>query len=88
MQISQKLTGIILSLILLSAGALYPLVPNSDFSENENRSLAKFPQLNIDSVFSGEFTSGIEKYLTDHIAGRDFGCGLRPTQGDLSELRK
>lgn len=72
MQMSQKLTGIILSLILLSAGALYPLVPNSDFSENENRSLAKFPQLNIDSVFSGEFTSGIEKYLTDHIAGRDF----------------
>lgn len=73
---SQRLTGIFLSVILISAAALYPIIPDKDFSENENRVLAKFPHLNIDSIFSGEFTSGLEKYLTDNIAGRDIWMSI------------
>ena len=42
-----------------------------DFSEWENRNLAKFPEISSDSVLSGEFGTGFERYLADHFVWRE-----------------
>ncbi len=41
------------------------------FSENENRTLAKVPQVSFENIKSGAFTSGIETYIADHFPMRD-----------------
>ena len=41
------------------------------FSETENRLLAAKPEFSVDALFSGEYTSDYEKYVTDQFVGRD-----------------
>lgn len=59
----------LLMLILLSVGSL--LLPDREFSENENRYLASMPRLTIDNIFNGKFQNGLESYFNDQIAFRD-----------------
>ena len=40
-------------------------------SESENRMLAGFPKLSAASLFSGEFMTGFESFLSDAFFGRD-----------------
>jgi len=46
------------------------------YSENEKRRLAEFPELSWESIKSGEFQSGLENYISDHLFGRDFFVGV------------
>ncbi len=48
------------------------LLPDKDFSPLENRNLQKPPKLSVESLGSGKFMSDAEKYVSDHIVGRDF----------------
>ncbi len=41
--------------------------PKLEFSEEENRLLAKPPVFSVENVFNGKFTSAVEKYFTDHF---------------------
>ncbi len=41
------------------------------YSETEKRNLQQFPIFDLPSVFSGEYTAKIEKYLTDQFFARD-----------------
>lgn len=47
------------------------LLPKEEFSEMENRFLQKPPELSIETVKNGKFMENSEKYVSDHIAGRD-----------------
>ena len=47
------------------------LLPKEEFSEMENRFLQKPPELSIETVKNGKFMENAEKYVSDHIAGRD-----------------
>ncbi len=47
------------------------LAPDRDFSENENRTLAKFPTFTWEGLTSGEFTTEVETYLADQFPARD-----------------
>lgn len=58
------------------------ILPKKDFSENENRYLAKFPEFSVESMLQGNFTDGINTWLTDHFPARDFFVGIK-TQSDL-----
>jgi len=61
-------------LLLLAVLGGYYLVgaPREEgFSETENRTLAAFPELNSETLFSGEFGESIETYLLDRFWGRD-----------------
>ncbi len=49
----------------------YFAVPGRDFSEMENRYLARFPRFSLKDLADGDFTSGVENYLNDQIIGRD-----------------
>lgn len=42
----------------------------SSYSEEENRTLAGFPELSAANIFSGDFGSQMENYLLDHFPGR------------------
>lgn len=61
--------SLVLFLVLISAGSL--LAPDRAFSGNENRYLAKMPELSLDSILNGDFQNGLEAYLNDQILGRD-----------------
>ena len=42
-----------------------------EFSENENRYLAKMPSISWESIKKGEFQDGFEEYIKDQIVFRD-----------------
>lgn len=46
--------------------------PEQEFSELENRYLAKPPKLSVETVLiNGSFMTNAEKYINDHVVGRD-----------------
>ena len=47
------------------------LLPDREFSEQENRYLQTAPRFTFSSLFNGKFTSAFETYLTDQFAFRD-----------------
>ena len=58
-------------------GAATLILPKKDFSELENKYLAKAPSLSIRSAVSGELSDGISEYLKDHFALRTGWISLR-----------
>ena len=60
-------------LLLLSMGIYYTfLAPrDSEFTEAENRTLAAFPEITAESVFSGRFGEEFEAYLLDRFPLRN-----------------
>ncbi len=61
------------SLLLLLLLAGFFLQPRQSFSELEKRELAKAPEF---SLRSGQWSSGVEDYLQDHLPGRSHLIGL------------
>lgn len=49
----------------------------SDYSENENRYLAKLPEISAQTVKSGEFMKNFEEYTSDRFILRDFFVSLK-----------
>lgn len=66
-----KINSIIISAIVIFFMIAFIFLPKSDFSENENRSLADFPEFDIEEILSGEYMSDITEYLSDHFPFRD-----------------
>jgi len=56
--------------------------PERTFSENENRTLATMPEFSLKKLFSGEFMSEYEEYITDQFFLRDEWIQLKT----LSEM--
>ena len=54
-------------LFIFSFAIMLAALPKKNFSETEKRVLAKFPKADFESVENGEFTDGLEKYLSDHL---------------------
>lgn len=54
----------------------YLLLPKTEFSEKEKRYLEKSPVFSGEELLSGSLGENIEKYMADHIPGRDFFVGL------------
>lgn len=77
---SEKLKNRILPvtflLFIFSFVIAFVLMPKKDFSESEKRVLAKFPEMNAESVMNGKFTDGLEKYLSDRFPLRDTFIGI------------
>ena len=51
-------------------------LPDKDFSESENRSLADFPKITLTSVTDGSFLKGLSDYVADQFPGRDLWISL------------
>ncbi len=53
------------------------LKPDTDFSEKENRMLAKMPDLTVGDVLDGTFSRDYETYLTDQFFWRNEWIGVK-----------
>ena len=49
----------------------------SDFSDSERRALAKFPEINLESVISGDFMKKFEDFTLDQFPERDGFRGIK-----------
>lgn len=64
-------------LIFLAVMALLLLFsPVKEYSENEKRYLAGYPEVTSANVLSGETQKQLEKFTADQIPGRDFFVGI------------
>ena len=63
------------ALILVFTGGFF-LSAKRDFSENENRKLAQFPEYSFTALKEGRFTDGIKEYVTDQFPMRDEFLGI------------
>ena len=70
-----SVTIVFLSFLIIVTALLFVL-PKAERSENEKRTLAAFPELTADSVFSGNFGKEFETYLADHFPMRDVFYGI------------
>jgi len=73
---TDRIAAFLLSAIVLSLAILLITLPKSDFSENENRSLAEKPSLTLTTLSDGSFMTGLSDYLIDRFPFRDFFVGL------------
>lgn len=66
------LTGAVLVLSLT-----FLLSPKQEFSENENRYLAKLPSLEWEDIKSGQYMEDLSSWFSDHFPFRNFFMGLK-----------
>ncbi|MDO4344933.1 MAG: DHHW family protein [Eubacteriales bacterium] len=74
----QNWTIIIFFLVLIfgfTAAGL--LKPDTERSEKENRDLAQMPEVTLEDVLDGSFSSAYETYLTDQFILRDKWIGIK-----------
>ena len=76
-RIADRALLISLALIIAVFGVLIFVLPSEDFSEEENRMLAPFPEFSIDSLVSGEFTAGIASFYSDRFPARNVFVGVK-----------
>jgi hypothetical protein len=53
------------------------IIPDKEFSEQENRYLQQKPSFSFPSLFDGSFTKSFESYVTDQFPLRDRWIGLK-----------
>ncbi|MBQ7970882.1 MAG: hypothetical protein IJ294_00820 [Clostridia bacterium] len=72
---SSKLKNIVLVVlgaVLIFGGCIFCLLmPKQEYSESERRPLENFPQFSAQTLISGDFMAGFEKYATDNFPLRD-----------------
>lgn len=67
-----KIFFIIFMLIWISLIILNFIYPKQDFSEQENRFLAKIPSFNFENLVNGEYAEDLDTYINDHFIFRNF----------------
>ena len=65
-------TTVLFCAFIFGFAVLHILTPDKEKSESENRMLEKFPEFSSESLFSGEYTASITRYLSDQFPFRDF----------------
>lgn len=73
--------------ILLPLSAFNILLPQKEFSQLENRSLAQFPTVSAKDLLSGKWMGAFEDYASDQFLARDRFMEWK-TAADLALLRK
>lgn len=63
--------------ILGSVSILGLILPDKEFSENENRVLASRPVITVQGIYDGSFMKKAEVYLTDHFPFRDTAIRIK-----------
>jgi len=61
----------IFCLFIIGFTVLHIVTPDKEYSDRENRVLQTLPEFSIESLFSGEYSSQMTKYLSDQFPMRD-----------------
>lgn len=70
-KVSQIITAVLFSAVLVLCCILTLLLPKKDVSESERRELAKLPELSVKTLLDGSYFNGLTMYATDHFAFRE-----------------
>ena len=81
------MTAGVLAGMALALPILFMITAKKDFSENENRYLAGFPEFGWQQVREGAYMDGLTDYVSDHFPFRDFWISLK-TGVELSAGKK
>lgn len=81
-KISHILTVVLFLAFIGGLAVSFWVMPDKDFSENENRVLSDFPTVSLDKVMEGELSEDFNAYFTDQFPFRD----LWLTCGSLTHL--
>lgn len=73
----RTLTAGLLTGGILALSVTFLLSPKREFSENENRYLAKAPAFSLENIKSGQYMEDLSSWLSDHFPFRDFFMGLK-----------
>jgi len=65
------LVVITISVLILGLMVLFIVLDKKDFSDTENRNLAKFPEFSFERLMAGEFIKELEIYFSDHFPFRN-----------------
>lgn len=65
------ISSILIIVVLLGLSVWAWLKPADEYSWSERRLFAQFPELNVKTILSGDFTSKFEDYATDQFPLRD-----------------
>ena len=57
--------------IIFIIGISSLVVKDIEFSENENKVMAKFPSFDLDELIEGKYSKKVEEYFSDHVILRD-----------------
>ncbi|MBQ5398801.1 MAG: hypothetical protein IIU14_05105 [Ruminococcus sp.] len=68
-------TAVFLCIVYVMA-AVFVFTPDQEFSSSEKRYLDKFPEANVNTVFSGEFENNFEHYFADQFPLRKLWVGI------------
>lgn len=78
---SKRVGGImtvsIFLIFLFGFAAALLIMPDKDFSETENRTLAKKPELSVGNIKDGTFSDQLEKYISDQLLWKDALVSLK-----------
>ena len=85
-KILDKITLIILSVVIFGFSLSSIIIKDKDVSEKENRALEKLPSFSLETLFSGEYTSKLGVYLADQFAFRDTFVGIK-AYAELMQLK-
>lgn len=85
-RIRRLAAGLLAGMILALAIGFFA-AHKQDFSENENRYLAKLPSPGWEDIKSGVYTQELSDYASDHFLFRDFFIGLK-TKAETALGRK
>lgn len=67
----------VIFIVLLAASAVMIWLPADEASvARENRAMAKMPETDAESLFSGRFSSGFESYIGDNVGFRGMFTGI------------
>lgn len=72
-----KIVTIVFAIVLFTISLTAFFKPLDSYSESERRPLEQMPQISAESILSGSFMAGFEKYATDQFTGRDFLRGVK-----------
>lgn len=77
MKIKNIISVLLCGAFILALTAWCFFGPKADYSESERRSLAKFPEATWETISSGSFATGFEKYATDAFPMRDMWRSIK-----------
>ena len=59
--ISKRISVYLIAALLIIFSIAFFLTPKAEFSESENRTLAKWPELSFQNITSGRYTEGVKE---------------------------
>lgn len=74
---SNILTAVLCFGFIFAFAVMFWVIPDSEKSEAEQRTLQQIPAFSLDTLIDGTFTADFATYMTDQFPARDFFVGVK-----------